>query len=119
MSPTPVDNLPPSKDVEDGNDDSVASGSDGQSSTDNSSTTNNNKKSQVAPALAQREDALVTRSKIVVFLVLCLATALVATMTYRYTKNEEEKDFRIRVSGCFVGSLLCLLETKNTDLTVV
>ena len=49
------------------------------------------------PALAQKEDQLVTRSKIMVVFVLLLATALVATMTYRYTKNEEEKDFAVRV----------------------
>ena len=47
--------------------------------------------------LTQKEDRMVTRSKVVVALVLLLATACVATVTYLYTKNEEIKDFQTRV----------------------
>jgi hypothetical protein len=51
-----------------------------------------------APVLVQRETKMITRSKALVVLVLLIATTLVATLTYRYTTNQEEKDFETRVS---------------------
>jgi hypothetical protein len=76
--------------------------SDGGESANSSSTHNGSGASANpairAPVLVHRESKMVTRSKALVILVLLIATTLVATMTYRYTTNQEEKDFETRVS---------------------
>jgi hypothetical protein len=76
---------------------SVGGESANSSSTHNGSGASANPASR-APVLVQRESKMVTRSKALVILVLLIATTLVATMTYRYTTSQEEKDFETRVS---------------------
>ena len=68
----------------------------GFSKENSSQTTTRNKPD--TPKLAQKESQLVTRSKVLVAIVLLVATAVVATVTYQYTTNEELKDFETRVS---------------------
>ena len=91
-------------DVEDGSvnskddDDDVRSEKSGSGS-GSSGQGNSNMARGRANAIGQREDKLVTRSKMVVAFVLLLATAAVSTLTYRYTKNEEDQDFAVRVSS--------------------
>jgi hypothetical protein len=48
--------------------------------------------------LAQKESNLVWRSRIVVLLVLLVATVSVSIATYHGTELEEQKDFKTRVS---------------------
>jgi hypothetical protein len=86
---------------------SVGGESANSSSTHNESGASANPSSR-APVLVQKESKMVTQSKALVILVLLIATALVATMTYRYTTSQEAKDFETRVSIQVTVCLQCV-----------
>jgi hypothetical protein len=55
----------------------------------------------VRVALGQKENALVWRSRMLVLLVLLVATISVSFITYHFTEREEKEDFKTRVSLLF------------------
>lgn len=68
------------------------------SGTSDNSPAYNGAKGATESPLAHRETRLVSCSKIVVLIVLALATACVSITVFKYTSREEEDDFETRVS---------------------
>ena len=67
--------------------------------------------------LGQKENTLVWRSRMLVLLVLLVATISVSILTYYYTRREEQEDFKTRVSLPFwilnVKPLVALLSNHT------
>jgi hypothetical protein len=68
------------------------------SGTSDNSTAGNSDRGATTSPLAHRETRLVNYSKIVVLMVLAVATASVSVAVFKYTSNEEGNNFETRVS---------------------
>jgi hypothetical protein len=55
--------------------------------------------------LGQKENTLVWRSRMLVLLVLLLATISASIITYHFTKREEQEDFKTRVRLFWITKL--------------
>jgi hypothetical protein len=64
--------------------------------------------SSVKVDLGQKENTLVWRSRMLVLLVLLLATISASIITYHFTKREEQEDFKTRVSLFWITKLKLL-----------
>ena len=65
--------------------------------------------------LTKEEDKWVSRSKLVMVIVLLAATGLVASMTHRFTKREEEKDFQTRFDD-FANQIISVYQINAKNI---